>query len=854
MTAHAHHLARSRVAAGALLAVIMMWAVFVSPPRSLASTIPLTLSERAAVASAVFVARVGNDSASAQGRGISTHYELTDTQVLKGDAPRTLKLRGGRIGSHQQWVSDQPQLRRGATYLFFLDRQGRTIGGPQGAVEVQDGKLSGTTVTLDRVADAVALMTLPPQQSRAFPELRSLKPGSAALAEIESAIGAAGATTPGADPAAAGTDGTAGSAPAITAITPDEVAAGTGTIVELDGVGFGTATGTVDVTYVNGHSAFRAPISRWTDTRITFGVPVFVASGYPAAPGSGSVRVTPAVGGGAAYTTLRVTYAFDGDFWENTPVKVSFNPAGAAPGALTMLQGAISTWSAAGFDLVYAGPSTATPSTLFGDDRNDVVWSTRLDAYTLAATSWYTLDGVHVKEQAIEFNSSALWGDGTGSTFDIQSVALHELGHWVVLRDQYGTDSAEVMYGYVSAGQRKRALTQAELDGVRYAYGADRAAPSTPVSLTSSASFTGVWTSGDVTVTITPPGDPNLRSTRYRLDYGPAQSVPVSTELPFVSEGYHDVMVWSSDDAGNNETPTHHTVAIDRTAPTSSSDATSTYGGRAVIRFSGSDLLSGISEYQWRLAGSTTWTIATPAAASATIAEPGTYTLEYRALDLAGNVGETSVVSFEILPLEPAELNLRTASRNVTYGTSLSVEGTLTTGGAELVGQTVKLQASSDGKTWADRAVQPTLAGGRFAFPVRMTSSTYFRVAYEGGLAGGRAYGPVGDPAVIRIGSTAYLSTLVTRRISTRVYDLSVVMLPRHKVGTDVVRLYLWHWEGKWVPHGYVWAKASNVGTSSTKALRRFKFPHTGSWRVQPFHGDANHLATRSPVRTISVR
>lgn len=59
------------------------------------------------------------------------------------------------------------------------------------------------------------------------------------------------------------------------------------------------------------------------------------------------------------------------------------------------------------------------------------------------------------------------------SQYDLQSVALHEYGHWLRLLDLYNTlyDSDKVMYGYIDPGQIKRSLTQDDINGIRAIYG-----------------------------------------------------------------------------------------------------------------------------------------------------------------------------------------------------------------------------------------------------------------------------------------------------------------------------------------------------------------------------------------------
>ena len=219
---------------------------------------------------------------------------------------------------------------------------------------------------------------------------------------------------------------------------------------------------------------------------------------------------------------------------------------------------------------------------------------------------------------------------------------------------------------------------------MRYVFGPDRTAPSTSLTATSSASpgsaYTGSWTSADVTVTVAPPVDAGLRATRYRVDFGAAEQISAPLELPFTTEGYHDVMAWSTDDAGNAERPKHLVVAIDRTPPESSSDAAAAYAGQAVVKFVAADNASGVLRTEWRLVGADAWT----AGSSATLSTPGSYALEFRAVDRAGNVEDPNAVSFDVLPLHATALALKTTSHNVKYGATTSIEGTLTTEGARL--------------------------------------------------------------------------------------------------------------------------------------------------------------------------
>ena len=58
------------------------------------------------------------------------------------------------------------------------------------------------------------------------------------------------------------------------------------------------------------------------------------------------------------------------------------------------------------------------------------------------------------------------------NAYDVQTVALHELGHYLLLNDLYNSsDSAKVMYGYVSTGTTKRVLNSDDIAGIQNIYG-----------------------------------------------------------------------------------------------------------------------------------------------------------------------------------------------------------------------------------------------------------------------------------------------------------------------------------------------------------------------------------------------
>jgi hypothetical protein len=60
---------------------------------------------------------------------------------------------------------------------------------------------------------------------------------------------------------------------------------------------------------------------------------------------------------------------------------------------------------------------------------------------------------------------------GEPSSYDVQTVAVHEFGHWLELLDS--GDSSAVMYGHIDVGQVKRSLTTDDINGINSLYPSD---------------------------------------------------------------------------------------------------------------------------------------------------------------------------------------------------------------------------------------------------------------------------------------------------------------------------------------------------------------------------------------------
>ena len=171
--------------------------------------------------------------------------------------------------------------------------------------------------------------------------------------------------------------------------------------------------------------------------------------------------------------------------WAMPRVSVFINAAGGPLGASNAILASLATWTdvrASSFTFNYSGPTT---STNFGsnDSVNVIGFGPIQDPSIIAqTTSWYVPSTGELLDTDIEFNTNLpLSTTGSPTAYDVQSTAVHELGHWLSLADLYEpADAEKTMYGYIDQGEtKKRTLDQDDIDGISYLYPAPLAVPVT---------------------------------------------------------------------------------------------------------------------------------------------------------------------------------------------------------------------------------------------------------------------------------------------------------------------------------------------------------------------------------------
>ncbi len=156
-----------------------------------------------------------------------------------------------------------------------------------------------------------------------------------------------------------------------------------------------------------------------------------------------------------------------------------------SPAFSSAFQAGTSAWDAAGsaFRFYYDGTTSAS-GTVY-DGINAVSWGSLGSGGTIAQNAyWYNRRTKIVSESDITFNTYYTWAtDGNPASFDVQNIATHEQGHYLVLDDLYQSyQSAMTMYGYGSEGDlSKRTLESGDKDGIKKIYGAGLFAPNPQV-------------------------------------------------------------------------------------------------------------------------------------------------------------------------------------------------------------------------------------------------------------------------------------------------------------------------------------------------------------------------------------
>ncbi|MBW7885426.1 MAG: matrixin family metalloprotease [Caldilineaceae bacterium] len=246
-------------------------------------------------------------------------------------------------------------------------------------------------------------------------------------------------------------------------------------------------------------------------------------------------------------------YVYNNIKWPSSDVlfKANINSTRADSGNgsrqdfLDAIIGAANTWTlvdAADFTLAYDGPTSSTD--VGYNSANEIVFvdkgltDEQGKSQPLAVARVF-FTGDTILEADIWVNDAYAW-DATGNPewdeVDLESVVLHELGHWLALG--HDPDNRSVMYYSIMSGTLKRTLYDNDRRGINFVYPCPPAhQPCNPVQPTPAPSPTATPTATP-TPTPTPLPTPKPQATIMSperggtLDYEPDPDTLITLDVP----------------------------------------------------------------------------------------------------------------------------------------------------------------------------------------------------------------------------------------------------------------------------------------------------------------------------------
>lgn len=188
-------------------------------------------------------------------------------------------------------------------------------------------------------------------------------------------------------------------------------------------------------------------------------------------------------------------YKYSGIHWEDSALPVLFKLSTSNSDWLEAINDSFQTWEDdpdSYIDFEYAGGFSGTPSSFIGDGfmngDNEVGWASISESYpnAIAVTLiWYNIFTGLIAEVDMAMNGDFPWSQtdipagtdpniviGDSSSYDVQNIVTHEVGHWLLLEDLYQKPAGyQTMFGYGSKGElKKRSLESGDLAGLQAIY------------------------------------------------------------------------------------------------------------------------------------------------------------------------------------------------------------------------------------------------------------------------------------------------------------------------------------------------------------------------------------------------
>jgi hypothetical protein len=428
-------------------------------------------------------------------------FVTSDTANISSGTTIPVTVLGGKVGDTYEWVEDMPVFVSDSdvfVYLKTTNNEKFTINGlNKGIYSVSKVKSASiTNVTSSSSASDVQLI-----KERITKTLQGI-PTDTDPRELSNSL----------------SPQIASSTPIISSVTPSSASAGTDTQITITGSGFGNRVSrtslndvlfyadTNDLMYASGYPYHDNntggyivngdEIRSWNDTQIKVNVPTGLTSNhYWSGASSGWLKVRSDTGALTAPYAFTVTFSYSKTWgsakwkWNSSPTYfVNADSLSGISGATTAIQNAAATWN-----------NTMQPDSFFrfkygGTTPISSVANEGISTISLGSPSYFAnqpntiafancfFTGQYLSNCDIIMNPSFSWTTGTasGSTVNVETIILHELGHWTGLCDLYGDltgypsdirPTAKVMFGSdVGINKNQKTLSTADSDGIRWIY------------------------------------------------------------------------------------------------------------------------------------------------------------------------------------------------------------------------------------------------------------------------------------------------------------------------------------------------------------------------------------------------
>ncbi|NQT07548.1 matrixin family metalloprotease [Candidatus Bathyarchaeota archaeon] len=167
-------------------------------------------------------------------------------------------------------------------------------------------------------------------------------------------------------------------------------------------------------------------------------------------------------------------YKYSGIHWASTDLPVTYVVDYELD--LGVIETSFETWDdETATELFFVGVQREVTAG-FLDDTNALSYGNYPTSGVIAVTYiWYYGYTGEIVEVDTLFDTDYTWGDATfdPTVMDLQNIATHEFGHWLLLHDLYNRPArTQTMYGYSTYGETiKRTLESGDIAGIQEIYG-----------------------------------------------------------------------------------------------------------------------------------------------------------------------------------------------------------------------------------------------------------------------------------------------------------------------------------------------------------------------------------------------